>query len=282
MRLILGPFVGEFGWELCYWQAHGRWLKDMVPDIEIYAVTFPGRQVLYRDFADRIVFHSEETMSRFGRLDSYNSQGFDRKEYFVYVGRMIERFHAYGAVTTPNHNGRFYIDPDKMVFRRFQSLKSLGDCLELEEVEGKRYVMLFPRQRGDGRDWPEKNWSRLLDLLLKGGYGVVIGGVQGFSSLVKGKGKGIVNLVARDEFHALDLVVHYLNKVGMALGSQSALPILSLHQGVPTLMWGHEQERHERELNWFDTPCRFVLDERYDMSAERIFEEFKEFEKEVK
>lgn len=281
MRLILGPFMGEFGWELCCWQAHGRWLKKRLPGVEIYAVTFPGRQALYRDFADCVVFHSDETLGKLGRLDCYDSRGFGRKEYFAYAGRMVERFHAYGAVMTPSHNGRFYVEPDKMDFRRFSPLRNLGEFLDLEDA-GEKSVMVSPRRRGDGRDWPEENWLELLPLLLNDGYGVIIGGASESSFLVKGKVSGMIDLTTTGQIWAFDAVIHYLTKVRMAIGSQSALPILALHQGVPTLMWGHEKDRHERELNWFDTPCRFLLDERYDLPAESIFEEFREFEKVLK
>lgn len=280
MRLILGPFCGELGWELCYWQAHGRWLKQLFSDIELYAVTFPGRQVLYRDFADCIVFHSDKTMAKFGKQDCYNSVGFGRKEYFVYVGKLIEEFHTYGAITTPNHNGRFYMRPDRMVLRRFTPLKRLGDHVELRSVR-KKSVMLFPRRREDGRDWPEKHWTKLLSKLLDGGYQIVIAGTKDGSCLVKQKREGVINLCREDPLHILDLVIYYLAKVKMAVGSQSALPILALHQGVPTLMWGHEQERHEKELNYFKTPCRYVFDEKYNYSVEKVFEEFRKFESSI-
>ena len=275
MRLIFGPFVGEFGWELCYWQAHGRWLKNHIPDIEILVVTFLGRQAFYRDFANFVVFHADETKARFGRQDCYNSTGINRKEYFAYAGRMIEEFRAYGAITTPNHNGRFYIKPETMTLRRFAPLKLLSNFVKLKNVS-KKSVMLFPRRRQDNRDWPEGNWMKLISRFLDEGYQLIIAGTKDSSYPVQ-KDERIINLCREDPLYILDLVLHYLTKVEMAVGSQSALPILALHQGVPTLMWGHEQERHERELNWFNTPCRYVFDEKYDCSAEKVFGEFENY-----
>lgn len=285
MRLIIGPFCGEIGWEFCYWQAHIRWLKEMSPEeIEFLPVTFPGRQPFYRDFVDTVAFHSDMVLDRFGRQDCYNSQGVNRRDYFAYVGALVERHHAYGAVTTPNHDGRFYIPTDKMIFRKFEPVETLKYLVDLPPVKRKS-VMIFPRKKGDGRDWPEANWVELIYQLSKAGYGVVIGGVRNASCLIDYKGDGIVNLMQLlegDPFHALDLVLHYLTKVRMAVGSQSALPILSMHQEVPTLMWGGERERHEKELNYFDTPCRFLDDPKYAIAPERVIEELKIFEKEVK
>ena len=282
MRLILGPFCGEIGWELCYWQAHGRWLKEQTPAIEIYAVTFPGRQALYRDFADCVVFHSNSLLRKFGRLDCYNSDGFDRKRYFSYVGKLIEEFHAYGAITTPNHNGRFYLDPSHMVFSKLEPLPNLAELVGIKEVTGDS-IILFPRHRKDSRDWLEKNWEGLVDRLLETDYQIVIAGVKDSSCLTKRTGERIINLtdLGKDSFYTLDLVLYYLSKVKFAIGSQSALPLLALHQRVPTLMWGHEKKRHEGELNYFSTPCRFIEDPGYGSTVNAVFEEFEKLREET-
>ena len=282
MKLIIGPFGGEFGWELCYWQAHIRWLKERYPTgIDFLPVTFTGRQAFYRDFVEEIVFHSDVVLDRFGRLDCYNSQGITRREYFTYAGALVDRYEAYGAITTPNHNGRFYIPSDKMAFKKFHPMHTLKSLINLPPVK-KKSVMIFPRYRGDSRDWAEPNWVELVYQLGKAGYEVVIGGVKSASCLIDYEGEGVINLMQifkGDPFYSLDLVLYYLTKVRAALGSQSALPILSMHQEVPTLMWGHEKERHEKELNYFGTPCRFIEDPEYKVSVEQVMEEFQTFEK---
>lgn len=50
-RLMVGPFLGEFGWELFAWQAHWRWHKTHSDYKEIYVLCRPGREVIYQDYA---------------------------------------------------------------------------------------------------------------------------------------------------------------------------------------------------------------------------------------
>ena len=51
MNLIAGPFIGEFGWEVCAWQGVLRVLKEQYDKVVVYGR--PGHQYLYQDFADK-------------------------------------------------------------------------------------------------------------------------------------------------------------------------------------------------------------------------------------
>ena len=49
-KVIAGPWVGEFGWELFCWQAYLRAIKNQFDIEDMVAVTRPGRELLYEDF----------------------------------------------------------------------------------------------------------------------------------------------------------------------------------------------------------------------------------------
>jgi hypothetical protein len=48
--VIFGPFVGEFGWELLFWQGWVRKVsRSEFRDYWKVAVSYPGREVFYPD-----------------------------------------------------------------------------------------------------------------------------------------------------------------------------------------------------------------------------------------
>jgi len=244
------------------------------------AITAPGRQAFYRDYADEIRFTTDKFRCRAGRLDCYGADGLNRARYFEYLEAVSRRMGAFFAVTPPvNLGDRFYISNEFMSFKRFKPLPEyLVSMGELPEP----LVILFPRHRGDNRDWGEENWSVLCRRFIEDGYSVVIAGVKKQSCLSDLGGERILNLVALGNKveSSLDLTLYYMSKAEFAVGSQSFLPLLSLHQGVPTLMWGKEQERHQHELNYFNTPCSFIYDPDYNVSCGVLWEEFTKFREE--
>jgi len=49
--ILVGPFLGEFGWELFAWQAHWRWHSREGTYNKIFVQCRPGREALYADYA---------------------------------------------------------------------------------------------------------------------------------------------------------------------------------------------------------------------------------------
>lgn len=64
MKIFAGPFIGEFGWELSYWHAWLRFLKNIkYPNSKIIVSSYPGREQLY-DFADEFIPLSNEFINK--------------------------------------------------------------------------------------------------------------------------------------------------------------------------------------------------------------------------
>ena len=74
-RLIAGPWVGEFGWELFAWQAYIRSLADNFD--ETIVLCRPSSQPLYQDFATKFIdINPSEGLS-----DSFFMHGLDIPSY---------------------------------------------------------------------------------------------------------------------------------------------------------------------------------------------------------
>lgn len=54
---FFGPYLGEFGWELYWWNPYCRAIAKQEKFGKVYACSFGGMQPLYEDFADEFVPH---------------------------------------------------------------------------------------------------------------------------------------------------------------------------------------------------------------------------------
>ena len=73
MIVIAGPFIGEFGWELSYWQAWLRYLKrNRYQNNKFIVISYPGREQLY-EFADKFISLPE----------SFLNKNYSQKAYFL-------------------------------------------------------------------------------------------------------------------------------------------------------------------------------------------------------
>lgn len=80
MRYFAGPFIGEFGWELCYWQGWLRKIKkDFLQKDELIICSYPGRYPLY-EFADKFLelpqWFLNKKYSQRGYLLDFNQNNF--------------------------------------------------------------------------------------------------------------------------------------------------------------------------------------------------------------
>lgn len=76
MKYFIGPFIGEFGWELCYWHS---WIRAVTEKIKKYdesayfsTISYPGRYPLY------------ESVDKFYDLPNFFlNQNFSQRNYFL-------------------------------------------------------------------------------------------------------------------------------------------------------------------------------------------------------
>jgi hypothetical protein len=63
----------------------------------------------------------------------------------------------------------------------------------------------------------------------------------------------------------IGLTIEAIRYSKLVVGPQSAIPVLANLLKTPTLMWGHEQERHQKQQNHYNTPCTFLVDMEYTL-----------------
>jgi hypothetical protein len=171
MSVVFGPWIGEFGWELSYWQGWVRFLKaTKYANEECIVVSYPGRECLY-EFADEFIslpdffvqavekHEIKQVMENCIPVESPIITQLE--EWFVstFCNHTIVR---YNRAVAPHHiDQKFHL----------QKLIQLKSTLNLDLPP---LVTMFPRFRRHDtlRNWSRDNWIELAAMVNKAGYPV--------------------------------------------------------------------------------------------------------------
>jgi len=244
--------IGELGWSL-YLSAHVRWIRNTQKEAIIYVVTFPDRFCLYSKIANYVKKVPKEFYYRFGK---YQQDGFgllDDNGQKVNPSILQKYFTSIlpkECILSPEVSFRCkYLEPSKMEFAPYSYTKKYAEPS----------ILLFPRCRKHilykKRNLPKQFYIELITTLNEKFDVPVIalGSFDGAYTIDEIQNPNFRNLVGNQ---SLQQVIDYCSNAITAIGSASALPKLSLLQGVPTVVIGHQKQRCEEE-NWMGTPMMF-------------------------
>jgi hypothetical protein len=247
--------IGELGWSL-YLSAHIRWLKKKNPGRKLLVLTSPDRACLYSEWAeiqsitdDFYLRYSQKAQHCLGLYDisSQELMDFFRKKI-------------------PSE----YKIPEDFPFDCYNYTRVFKGELEYAPYspstssKARNRILIFPRYRGgvfSSRNLPEEFYEHLaLDLCEKHSNLIItlIGTASGAYSMSKITGKNKVNLDNRiGRVDSLQCLIDLCEESVVAIGGTSAPPKLTLLQGVPTFIIGHEKRRFVKTENWMRTKVMF-------------------------
>lgn len=239
--------IGELGWSL-YLSAHVRWLKKNT-DSMIAVISFPDRKCLFTGLADIVIDVPEAFYKKYdlNMQDSYRLRHVKWEEIKDFFSSYIPE--GYCISNREGQLGSVY--NNELIYVPYGYSKP---------PENGKEIIVFPRYRVGlwaRRNLPEDFYSRLVKRLCNEFPDLTIRtiGIKNGAYDIKVNKSNYINWVGKGD--GLQDVIDRCQSAVAAIGSQSAPPKISLLQGVPTFMIGHQKKVHAKTDNWMTTKVGF-------------------------
>jgi len=243
--------VGELGWSLML-SMHIRWLRENTSH-SLAVIALPDRKCLYRGLVDLLLDVPQDFCRTFD-VTRQSCLGLHK----VGSVRLTKYF-------TP-HIPEGYVFPEGFAIGSVGGFEKWPRIVESynysKKLDGRKEILVFPRCRRWGefisRNFPKKFYIDLIRELCVSFSACdvrTLGVKLGAYDIVEVKQSNYINGV-KDKGDLQELIDRCQLAVA-AIGAQSAPPKISLLQGVPTFMMGHEEKRHKFTDNWLQTKAGF-------------------------
>ena len=241
--------IGELGWSL-YLSGHIQWLKNKGCQVTVF--TSADRRGLF-ECADHIQNLPIEYCQRYGHLvqDCYGLVEVPHRELkdffmrFLSSGMVMPAYFRYGFAS-PNNSSRtkkFYVP------------------YKVSKAYSARNILVFPRCRTSShhaaRNLPRFFYERLISRLCAEfpEHEVIAFGSKDGAHDISLSASNYRNFVGNNI--SIQDLVNYCSTCSGAVGGASAPPKITLQQGVPTYVIGHEKKRVTQWDNWRGTRVGF-------------------------
>jgi len=264
-RLVAGPWIGEFGWELFAWQGYVRALAENFEETII--ACRPSSRPLYEDFANDFIDINPPA----GLADSFFIHGVDPGLYAREV--FLKHRHLLTKGTTIFTPRRIGMPPHTHFSEeiKFKDFSIRPKYIKFGSEGEKKYDYVFHIRDRDLRkedNWSLDSWTKLHHLLTKNGEKVACVGTVKESGLIAGA----------DDLRGKNLndVFNVLRNCKTVFGPSSGPMHLSSLCGAPHVVWSIDANNTRYNTNWnpLNTPILFLSEHDWHPSPEYIFERF--------
>lgn len=255
--------IGELGWSLCL-GAHLRWLGEQGKPVSL-VMALPDRKCLYEGIVNEVLDVPPEFYADFkGQPQTCFGLGeISDKKLKEYFNQKLPPGYCVAALFSFHH---LVYNPDFGEERYRSTIKEqtiYAPYPYKKEAQGEKEILIFPRCRQEQqmkvnlRNLPKSFYIELINVLCNRFSELKIRtiGVTSGSYNIEMEHANYVNSVVK--VGGLQEVIDRCQTAKVAIGSQSALAKLSLLQGVPTFIIGHEKKRHVEDENWMGTRVGF-------------------------
>ena len=281
--ILVGPFVGELYWEFFRFAPYV--FKQNSKNYPLVVLTRPDRYDIY---GDRVIEFipldiKGDSIKRFG--ECFKMIGLDIVDY----DKITKTFHdqmemKYKIVDhfVPPFKKPQYLDKDYYPLNhRLFEYKTREDNVNLVnnffKKNNKPIVVLAPRYRKNfKRNWPY--WQEFYDKICDTKWNdkidfVICGKENEYVPDVKNRFKDINQIEQTNDSSLFGLMLEIIKRSCLTIGSQSAIPNISLLFKVPVIEWGNQKHLHTVSYNIHRTPVRFFDSPKFDIDIHKVFNE---------
>jgi len=281
--VLVGPCIGEMYWEFARFAPHVIWKKTYeYSNIPFIVLTRPDMFDVYISCASTLVpLNIPGDGSRY-KANCFRLDDFPMDAYNYIVDAFKKQYSSFQIVdfikpdiSKKNFLNKNQFPKDKLLFKyrtRVENSLVLDDALD-----NRPYVILAPRYReGLKRNW--SHWQSLYnmnfdnkDLIQK--YNFVICGKKPDYVPDKYNRFFDINSICNTKTSVIGITIESIKRAKLTIGSQSAIPNISLLFKVPVIEWGHQKYLHTVEYNPFKTKVTFIEDIDYNIKPEKVYNE---------
>lgn len=285
--ILVGPCIGELWWEIFRFAPHIIWKKIKQyknQNIKMIVLTRPDRFDIYGQYASILVPLRIDGDNDLFLQECFRLKGFPEIEYNIicktFYKQFCERYEIIDHIK-PNISKGFYANKNQFpqLKMRYEYIPRIENKQLIDAFinNDKQCIILASRFRKNiKRNW--NGWNKLYDLIydntkLTDKYNFVIcGKSDNYIPDDKKRFLDINNIQTSLNSSTIGITIELLKKSILTVGSQSAIPNLSLLLGVPALEWGHQKYYHTVTYNIKNTKVLFLEDNKYNIDSEIIYE----------
>ena len=273
--VIFGPFIGELGWEVVWWQG---WVMKMCRGLYIdahkIAVSTPGHKCLYP-------YVDEWWPLDFGAISrrNYVTDDWGRlaprvKEWIEHHGKGAHAIYCPSFPCKAPDGLRFGASADGVHAARIPLSHQLLERIRPDPYgeaavnrwigPEARFVALFPRARKIRRpdkNWPKEKYDALIPMLQEAfpGRALAIMGDPAGAYYADGVPKGCLDCINIPD--RLNVQAAILSRADLALGSYSGALLFAMACGTPSVIWGPSScYPLYRDQNYLKTKMAYLND----------------------
>jgi len=288
-KCILTLHMGEFYWECGNFVPHIIWKRlfqyKNKENIKFICMTRPERFDLYGQHADVLIpFKIEGDETKFIQT-GFKLQGLSVKEHIIIdtlVKEISKKYNIlefiYPNTSKSQHCNRFQFPRNKFCYDfkpRLENKKIIDELLS----NNKKTIVLAPRFRQKvKRNW--NYWQELYDMIYNSEFFkkynfVICGNKNQYIPDKYDRFLDMNKIPYNDNISNSGLLIEILKKSFLTIGSQSAIPNISLLLGVEVLQWGNQPKQHTIDYNYTNTKVTFLEDYDFSIHPKKIIQEMK-------
>lgn len=286
--IIIGPFVGEMFWEFFRFVPHVLWELKNYQDIKIkkFVYTRPDRFDMYGDWVDYFVPLNikGDGIDRFG--ECFRMMNLSHKDFIAltknYYDTISEKYNIikhfyFKDVDKKSHylDKQFYLR-NEMCFDYKERHENTELIEEFTKNINKKIILIAPRFRYNfKRNWPY--WEQFYDLIYDNEFlmdnfeFIICGKNNEYIPDIKRRFLDINKIKLGNNSSLIGLLMALMKKTTLTVGSQSAIPNISLLFKVPALEWGNQRQKHTVDYNIRRTYVKFLDDKTFTINPHIVF-----------